>query len=36
MGEEGQKAQTSSCKIHKPWGCMYSKVTVVNITVLCM
>ena len=33
MGEEGQKAQTSSHKI-SPGGVMYSMVTIANSTVL--
>ena len=34
MGEWGQKAQTSSLNIDKPWGIMYSLLIVVNNSVL--
>ena len=33
VGKDGQQAHTSSCKTHNPWGCVYSKVTVVINTV---
>ena len=36
VSEDGQQAHTSSCKTHNPWGCVYSKLTVVNNTALCM
>ena len=36
VGEDGQQAHTSSSKTHNPWGCVYSKVTVVNNTVSCV